>query len=327
VNTYYEPVHVALALRGLAAYLDRLPHPAAAQPVEKFVAPARCTRPATPKRVREYRYFRMPTLTQSIPRPTLVTGAADPVWDGQFTTKFSRKPEADAPPVAPKGHQPVLDRFLDRAAEIEFLARTQHLELATTRAEMAANGIPSFSLSSSTEEDHEAANIAESHLRIVPLDPDPAYISTMSRRIEWERFMFACGPVHRVRFATTKDNVLGIVYDGPSKDPDFILRMKRSLKSATLERIGRLPTVEEAQNAEAFLAYYPTPFFAVASDTEIDTYHASRHGWETNEDPDPLRVEFHAEDLRGKNNRNYAGPHGSLGLDDDEDDDDFANDE
>jgi hypothetical protein len=318
VTAYYEvsPHHT---LRGMTEYLDRLSAPKAQPVVEEFTPPVRCNRPSVERRIRAYRYYKMPALTQSVPRPTLVTGKADPVWDAQFTTKFSSKPKEDAPLVTPKGAARVVTQFLDRAAEISYLASTQHLELATTRSELAANGISSTSLSSPDNEDMDAANIAQSHLRMVPVDPDPAYIATMSRRIEWERFIFACGPVERVRFTKTKEGTLGIVYDGPSRDPEHILSMKRHLKYSTIEKAGRLPTVEEIEDAEAFLDYYKKPFFAHATQAEIDADFSSRHGFVA-EDPDPGREVFHADYIAPCNHPNcvdvgYSGPRGALGID------------
>jgi len=84
-----------------------------------------------------------------------------------------------------------------------------------------------------------------------------------------------------------------IVYDGPSKDPDYILARKRALKYSTLEKAGRLPTVEEVEDAAAFLSHYSLPFFAHASEEEIEADRASRGGWVA-EDEDPWRDAHHA---------------------------------
>jgi hypothetical protein len=260
-------------------------------------------------------------------------GKADPIWDTAFTTKFSAKPKEDAPMVTPKGAAKVITEFLDRVAEINWLAETQHQELASTLSEMKANGIDGFSLSSAADEDMDTANIAENdvtrtHYGVTTKNAegetivaDMGFVATLARRIEWERFIFACGPVHKARFAATKDGALGITYEGKDKDPEAILAHKRSLKAAWLDRFGSLPSVEEIENSRARAAFYGKPVLAMMDEAQYEAHRKSRLFGD--EDPDPMRVEFHAEDLRGKDDRGYAGPKGWLGLDDDETDDGY----
>lgn len=249
-------------------------------------------------------------------RITRCTGKADPTWDTKFTTKFSRKPVEDAPLVTPRGAAKVITDFLDRVSEINYLVETQHKELATTRQELAANGLASLSLSEAADEDLDSANIAESHLRKTPYAPDPVYASLMERRIDWERYIFACGPLHRVYFAPTKDGTLGIVYEGTEKNAARVLEHKRALKSAWLDRFETLPTLEEIEDDRAFASHYKFPVKALMTDAQFTEFRKSQMFG--TEDPDPLRTEFHAEDLRGKADLGYAGPHGALGIDDDD---------
>lgn len=270
------------------------------------------------------------------PRPA---SKADPVWDQQFTTKFARKPEEDAPLATPIGAAKVVQDFLDRVEEINWLAQTQHQELPTTLSEMKANGIDGFSLSAAADDDMDAANIAASHLRQTPfavrlpdetiVDPDTGepvsvpryadmvYAANMARRIDWERYIYACGPVHRVRFTQMRDGSLGIEYEGKDKDPETVLAHKRHMKSRWLASHEALPRWEDIANEKARHAHYGKPVLATMSDSEYDEYRKSRMFG--SEDPDPLRAEFHAEDLRGKEDVGYAGPRGLLGIADDDD--------
>jgi hypothetical protein len=275
---------------------------------------------------------------------------ADPIWDTAFTTKFSRKPAEEAPLVTPKGAAKVVHDFLNRVEEINWLAETQHQELASTLSEMKANGIDGFSLSSASDEDMETANIADLHLRKTPfavrlpdlkvtayqcsecavfeehlediehegcegtVEPvivsvpqygDMVFVANMARRIEWERYIYACGPVHRVRFTQMRDGTLGIEYEGKDRDPDAILSRKRAMKARWLETHDALPAWADIANERARHAHYGKPVLAAMSAAEYDAHRRSRL--------------FGDEDLRGKDDRGYAGPRGLLGIADDDD--------
>lgn len=257
-------------------------------------------------------------------------GRADPTWVTAFTTKFSRKPAEDAPLVTPHGAAKVIQSFLDRVEELRWMEETQHQELPTTLAEFKANGISAFSLTEALEEDMDSANIAEAHLSIVPLSPDPAYASAMQRRIEWEQYIWACGAVHKTRFIVrsakptcprcgtigwfvltdmidhcqwclfdgkpipspvTEDTVM-IVYDGPdSKNAEKRAAHRKTFKDAWLAHFGTLPTVEELTNDLAFVQFYGKPVLASMTAEEFATHRQSRL-YGGNEDPDPLRAAF-----------------------------------
>jgi hypothetical protein len=208
-------------------------------------------------------------------------------------TKFSRKPKEDAPLVTPHGAAKVMAQFLDRVAEIQWLTDTQHLELATTRSELAANGMVGKSLNDENAPDIEAGDDT-------PYTINPALI----RRIEWEKYLFACGPVHRAFFTETKDKTVGIAYDGPEKkDKDFTLALRRRVKQAWLATHDRLPTPEEIRDAALYISYYKntSPLHQAAAQIE--------------EDNDPYREGQHAELTKPRSDIGYAGPVGSLGLD------------
>jgi len=245
----------------------------------------------------------LPVSIRHYSRSTITGGRADKIWDIAHTTKFSRKPKPDAPLVTPHGSVPPFEAFLARAAkvvadredEIRWLTETQDLELATTRAEMAANGIPAISLDNET-----APEISDDDLAAAPYLFDPV----LDRRIDWERFLFACGPVHRVFFTETTQHTVGIAYDGPAKkDPDFTLALRRHCKAKWLETHDRLPTIEETRDNEMFVAYYR------------NTTHLHEQDLTLPEDKDPYREELHAQEGTPISDVGYAGPKGTLGLD------------
>lgn len=270
-------------------------------------------------------------------------GKTDPIWGTAFTTKFSRKPKADAELIQPKGALTIIDRFIDRAAELDYLINTQHLELATTRAVLGANGIQSNSLDYAPA-GSDPAEISEAS----GTEYDPTALALMARRIEWEKSIWFSGPIHTARFEPTADGALGIAYIGAKKfaTPEVTLDIRRSLKNRWLERFGVLPTTEEVAERRAFCEYYGMkPVLAHMTEAERDADTKSRmYG---DEDPDPGRVTFHAENPRtvvlsdmvtfdeegtpewslvtddlpgGIIDVGYAGPKGFLGLDDGADD-------
>lgn len=315
--------------------------------------------------------------TISNPRKPEGGGKADPVWVTAFTTKFQRNKVApDAPLATPKGAARVIQSFLDRASEIAYLAESQHQELATTLSEMKANGIDGFSLSTSSVDDMESANLAETHLRKTPYAVfipgkgdeddrygDMVYVANMARRIEWERFIFGCGPINRVAFTRMRDGTLGIAYEGKERDPEVILQYKRAMKARWLDSHDSLPYIEDIEHAKAHNAHLGKVVLAMMNNAERDEYLASKmYG---TEDIDPGRIVFHADpdpkpqrdqysfgddhshchphhngcEMEGwemynadvdlwstrQTDRGYAGPSGLLGLDEDAEDAPFEN--
>lgn len=127
----------------------------------------------------------------------------------------------------------------------------------------------------------------------IPRYGDMVYVANMKRRIDWERYIWGCGPIHRVRFDRTKDNALGIAYEGREKDPEVILNMKRAMKARWLETHDALPSYEDIAHAGAHLSHLGKPVLALLDEHQHDEYLSSKmYG---TEDPDPERVGFHAE--------------------------------
>ena len=267
-------------------------------------------------------------------------GRADAIWDVAFTTKFSKKPAEDAPLVTPHGALTVIDAFVSRAAELDYLINTQHRELATTQQTLRANGIDCVSLSQGPA-GTDPIDVTDGDLSYAD-SVDPTFISTMKRRIDWERFIFACGPIHKARFEATPEGLLGIAYDGPKKfaTPEVTLATRRALKERWLAIFGSLPTLDRVEEGRAFAAYYGNrPVLAHMSEDERNADTDSRRFG--TDDPDPFRGAFDApapapkradygesEEERDEYNEDYAawraaqdgvgyaGPIGFLGLDD-----------
>jgi hypothetical protein len=196
------------------------------------------------------------------------------------------------------------------------------------------------------KESHGISDAQIEHLMTVA---DPTFAALMARRIEWEQYIFASGPIHTARFSRTEQGGLGIDYVGAKKfaTPEATTATRKALKNAWLDRVGPLPTPEEVEDRRAFCAFYGNkPVLAHMSESERDTDSRSRMFGA--EDPDPERIAFHAENPRtakwtecfdregnfdgmitddlpgGIIDVGYAGPSGLLGLDDEDDDEDFA---
>lgn len=293
----------------------------------------------------------------SSPRRPGPKGKADAIWDTDFDLKFKVTPVPDdAPLLTPKGSQRVIADFVSRATELQYLTDTQHQELAITQALMAANGMPGVNLDtldpekngfdlSESDTDQTAYAVArtlpDGTVAYMPMD----WARRMQRRIDQEKFFWRLGPLHKAAFCDTKGD-LGIAYAGPSRDPAFILTMKRRLKTVWLDRNPSLPSVGEVVNSRAYAGYYRRTVLALMSDAELAEHTASKRFG--TEDPDPGRVSYHAENPRtcrmvldpdisdaeiadgwagrlyvtddlpgGIITPGYAGPLQSLGLDDD----------
>jgi hypothetical protein len=114
-----------------------------------------------------------------------------------------------------------------------------------------------------------------------------------------------------------KDGSLGIAYDGPEKkNVDFTLNLRRRMKALWLASHDRLPTIEEIDDANAFIAYYGRPVLAYANpdDLRLERLNGAQ------EDPNPGRDHLHADLIQPCTHVQcmdigYAGPKGTLGID------------
>lgn len=230
-------------------------------------------------------------------------GKADPIWDTEFAPKF-------ATPVKPRLLQPMgtaptlegLGRFFDRVAEISAIARTQHLELPTLREELAANGISTVPDDEAIEwETLGARHMPAQESDIEPTWRDPETTAALARRIEWEKYTFACGPVTTARL-TTKDGALAIQQVGVrTPDPQFLRQMLQRFVQA----YDVLPTTEELDDMRAAARYYDNkPVLAAMPDDLFAAWKSRDKSLDLlyGEDRDPFRdqlTDVEADDFEG----------------------------
>lgn len=231
-------------------------------------------------------------------------GKADPIWGTQFTTKFSRKPQAEL--VTPKGKAEVFARFLERASgineeqELAFLVATQHLDIATTLEEFKANSIAFTRLDSDDDESSKEFCEGDTVDGIV-FTPSPTHIAAMSRTIEWERYRTCNGEGKighgwsKCFWSITDKGTVGIEYRGTLRIAVEILNAKREFKYQWIARFGAMPTVEEVSNMRAASrelhgSIVPAYMDDAAMQEDMD----SRKG--LLEDHDLYRDAFHASD-------------------------------
>jgi hypothetical protein len=181
----------------------------------------------------------------------------------------------------------------DEAAELRWLIDTQHLELATIRQTLLANGVGSVALDRTPESEQADIDIAEGDVATTHYSPDPQFSSAMRNRIEYEKYLWACGPVHRTVFTVTRSGELGIEYLGSSRDLELVAKERRALKAA----FDPLPSVEEVEEGRRFSAHYHgKAVLARMTDAEYAQHQSSRRYGA--EDPDPFRVRLHADNMR-----------------------------
>lgn len=171
-----------------------------------------------------------------------VTGAIEEGWrklEPQIPGKISVHTKA---PIGTMGSHP-LTGFLNRIAEINAIAATQHvdLELSTVNQELAATGLASYSLSSSPIDDDGRGDIADTGsvgTEYTVVDPN------IVRRIEWERYVKGCSIPRKAYLSSSTE----ILPDGTKKGhwsiysksydvgTDLLREMAKRLKSAIGER-------------------------------------------------------------------------------------------
>lgn len=291
-------------------------------------------------------------------------GKADPIWDTAFQPKLGRNPQGELKKpvqdkfVVPKGHVEAFDRYLERAGQLtpqqewEWIDSTCHSDIATTIDEFRANGIASVALD--TENDEEPTPITEGDkVDGIVYTPSAQHIAAMSRRIFWERYRTCndnnvAGYKERVFWSVTKDNTIGVEYQGPERNAMRILDKKREFKYRWIAQFGDMPSLDEIKAIpQTLFDTHGKPAMARLTESQKRELQTSlKFG---TEDPDPYRLGFHAvddpkpvfadydddeidayveeveawtkrESLRAAaNNRpdGYAGPSGMLGLDED----------
>jgi hypothetical protein len=257
-------------------------------------------------------------------------GLADPVWDVQFSLKFSADPSDRAPLTEPEGSIPALTTFLAKAEELEHYESTQccpaHArgdlrvdhssapkDIATTIDVFRKNAIPVMSLNYQPREDPKVRALKADRGEPLPAfirlpdrviedratgmtytEPrfgDAKYIAAMERRIGWERWRSQNGPLLTATFGRLRSGQLSIEALGKDHDDEAKLTARRALKAAWLAAFGSLPTVAEWQA----LVEQAKGKRAIAHLTEEERYRWERRAIDDPEDADPGRVGFHAD--------------------------------
>lgn len=192
-------------------------------------------------------------------------------------------PNAELPPdhkLPPAGTAPSLDamgKFLNRVAEINAIASivccdyhakggTSHrhsaepMELTKVSDELAALGLGSISLSSDDDSDddstadayiggpeHSACRYGTGYLT--------AELAPMVRRIEWERFVWGCGPMTRVQMVVV-DGQLAAIDPDVKGTPSPELRSGWARTAARAYKVMGKPDLATLDNNQARARFY-----------------------------------------------------------------------
>lgn len=174
------------------------------------------------------------------PRPTRAAGVKREVpshEEGHINYKpFFKKPVAQHTKPT-KGTMNPLERYLARVEAIEAIAMTpccpyhqkggtepdhstpDPLEIETVNQELRRNGLAAISIQSSSydDDDNPMFDVGE-YNGTEYVTPDPALV----RRIEWERFVMACGLAQRVYLSVSADGKPSIATDSARIDADTL---------------------------------------------------------------------------------------------------------
>ena len=160
----------------------------------------------------------------------------------------------ERPPVGTAPTLEGLGAFLNRVTEIEAIANTQFLELPTVSQELAQTGIGSFSISSSSDEDDESFDVSDTDLERNACRYGTAYLTQelapIVRRIEWERYVFHCGPSQRVALAVV-NGALSAVSESKALSPEEVASLGKRIWLAA----GK-PDAATLLNDQARAAHY-----------------------------------------------------------------------
>lgn len=174
--------------------------------------------------------------------------AADPIWDRLVQPKF--KTPVKPAWLTPHGTTKTLEglgTFLDRIAEINAIARSQRLELPTVTQELLANGVTS---TTTTSDDPDDASLESTQHTPFLFSRGDAEETTTLRRIDWEKYVFACGPVHHMFIkAINEDGTITVKSADRRARPEEIQPFIPVLKNIGL-------TAEQLEEGRARAAHY-----------------------------------------------------------------------
>lgn len=223
-------------------------------------------------------------------------GKADPIWGTAFTTKFSAKPKSQfVQPIGTIGAFSARADELTPEEEIKFLESTQHLELASTLDVFRANSVSASSLDSETADPD--LFVAQPFDGTAPPLLSAEHIAAMSRRIEWERYRTCNGTNkhnwHQLTWQVTPQG-LAIKYQGPEKNADRILGMKRSFKYDWIDRFGSIPSAEDITNSRLRAEFYGGTLVQLDEHAKREYDMSRKFG---TEDKDPHRDAFVQDEI------------------------------
>lgn len=164
--------------------------------------------------------------------------------------EHSRPPVGTAPTLEGLGH------FLARVDEINAIAATQAMELPTVGQELAQTGISSFSISSSfdDESDDASAEVSDADLERNACRYGTAYVAAelapLVRRIEWEQFIYRCGPAQRVTL-TVVDGRISAMSESKTLAPEEVAAWGKRIWLA----MGK-PDADTLANSIAYARHY-----------------------------------------------------------------------
>jgi len=244
-------------------------------------------------------------------------GTADPIWDVQFSLKFSKDPSDKPALTVPEGTASPLQAFSDKVAEIAWLRETQERDIPTTLDLFRKNRIPVMSLNYQPREDPKVRALKADRGEPLPAfirlpdrvvedkatgmtytEPrygDAKYIAAMRNQIEWERWRSANGSLLRAQFLRLRDGRLGIAAVARQKDAEHSeeakLALKRQLKAAWLANHDALPTADDIAAYQKRIE--GTRLIEAMTPEEREAW--ERRQIDDPEDHDPGRVGFHAD--------------------------------
>ena len=162
--------------------------------------------------------------------------------------------------------------FNNRHEELSWLIQTQMLELSEETRTLHYNGIPAFSLSSSSvdenDDDIEAANISEHRTGKVALKYDPVTLAPILRNIEWEKYRLACGTATRIYLDTTEDGKVVPMCSDKSLTPAQV----NAFAPLLVERFSPIPSAEELDNIHDRAMHYKKLVLAEMKPKELDDF-------------------------------------------------------
>lgn len=213
-----------------------------ADPKPTFTQPAAFQGPIAPHKPYEYGHDPLPVTSD------------ERSWLNYRPVFTKDVPEHTKPPIGTVPPLEGLGSFINRVDEINAIAKTQMLDLATVGQELAATGVASFSMSSSSDDDDLNYEVSDEDIERNATRYGTAYttqdLAPVLDTIEWEKQIAFSGQPQRVWLDTTDGKVQPV---SPSKTltTEQITSLGRKLYRA----MGK-PTAQDIEDSRAKAEYY-----------------------------------------------------------------------